>query len=424
MMTDAGGPALMTMAPATIPTPPLDTPESLEVCWRQASRLAKSTLVPRALRDRPTDVLLVLLHGRQLGLPTTQALAQLYAIEGSVVPSAQLQAALVMRAGHELRIEHSDVDSCTVAIRRAGTDYWQRASWTIAEARAAGLLDRWVQRWVATGGRNHKEIWTLDETATAPPAPAWVTALVAEGQVHQRDNWYRYRGDMLRCRALSRAARSICPDALMALGGVQAFTAEERGVDDDLDVGAAVAHDDHGLDPAPDHPPTATEALAASRAPAPEAADLMAAATDAQDRAREVAQEAEAEAEAAVPADDLAACRSLADDDRGHLNDHRLSWGLPPLTAVMSPAQLERWAELYRPVIADAARAARQRLVTACREAGMTSESRQVWLRELLGADEDGNYVLLADASLPQLRVLEAAVVQELLNDEVDEDQI
>lgn len=219
--------------------------------WRDAQALAKSKLVPKALQDKPHDVLLVLVTGDDLNVPRSQALAQLYPIDGRVVPSAQMQAALARRAGHELRIEETSTERCTVALRRRGTDYWQRVTWTIDDARRAGLLDVWVEQWQKRNDRNFLERYVVGDDRGVDPAlveraPAWAAALVAAVKISRRDNWHRYPDDMLAARTMTRAVKRFCPDALFGLG--HDVDLEQLVDDHPSTVDEATVDEDHGSD--------------------------------------------------------------------------------------------------------------------------------------------------------------------------------
>src|SRR4051812_11638669 len=65
---------------------------------------ANSTLVPGPLRRRVDDVTLVVLTGRELALPPVMSLSHVHVVEGKPTLSAEMMRALVMRAGHRIRI--------------------------------------------------------------------------------------------------------------------------------------------------------------------------------------------------------------------------------------------------------------------------------------------------------------------------------
>lgn len=67
-----------------------------------ACTLAKSNLVPKALRGKPADIFLVLLTGQEIGVARTTALKELHVIDGTVTISPKLQHALINIRGGRL----------------------------------------------------------------------------------------------------------------------------------------------------------------------------------------------------------------------------------------------------------------------------------------------------------------------------------
>lgn len=65
----------------------------------QARMMAGSSLVPQSLRGKPADVFLVLLTGRDVGIPVTAALRKVYVVDGQPSLAPQLKLALVRRQG-------------------------------------------------------------------------------------------------------------------------------------------------------------------------------------------------------------------------------------------------------------------------------------------------------------------------------------
>jgi hypothetical protein len=135
-----------------------------------ARMVAGSSLVPKAYRDDPGAVLIAVGLGAAMGLSKSESLYRIHVIEGKPSASGELIAANVRRAGHRLRILHSDTERCTVEITRADDPEPHAETWTIAEAQAAGLT--------------------------------------------RKDNWKNYPSDMLFNRAVSRCARRVCSEAL------------------------------------------------------------------------------------------------------------------------------------------------------------------------------------------------------------------
>lgn len=211
-----------------------------------AAALAKSDLVPRDFRNKPANVLVAIGLGRTLGLEPAAALSGLHVIEGRPIPSAKVQAALVRRAGHKLRIIETTGQVATVEIVRADDpEYPVKVSFTIEMAARAGWLDTWVERWVKTdGGRSRKDVWTypqgLDINATAEQraaagAPDWAQ----RAEPRRKDNWWTQPEAMLHHRAVTRAVGQACPEVVSGLD----FEVQpsQRDVDPEVDPVVAAA---------------------------------------------------------------------------------------------------------------------------------------------------------------------------------------
>ena len=139
-----------------------------------AKTLAGASLLPKAYRNAPANVLLAMQLGEALQVPPIQAITSIHVIEGRPSASADLLASLVRRAGHRLRVVEEQTPEgprvTATLIRADDPDYEFRAVWDRTKAKAAGL-DR-------------------------------------------RDNWRAYEGQMMRARAISEVCRMGASDAL------------------------------------------------------------------------------------------------------------------------------------------------------------------------------------------------------------------
>ena len=115
---------------------------------RQAKVFSKSGLVPKALKGKPDDIMAIALTARSLGLELTlSTLGQFHVIEGKVEPSAQLYVNLAYRAGHEIwPASDNDETQATFYGRRKGSEREITITFTLEDARPAGLLDQWVEQ--------------------------------------------------------------------------------------------------------------------------------------------------------------------------------------------------------------------------------------------------------------------------------------
>lgn len=205
----------------------------LNALWRDCQKLSHSKLVPDAYKGDTETIYALARYGEPYGLAPIHAVQRLYVINGRIEPSAQVLAGVVMSAGHEVRFEETSSSICTVAIRRDGTDYWQKVTWTIEDARRAGLLDMWVEVWKSTqSGKKYPETFVVgddrgvDQEKVAN-APDWVKKELAAGKVKVKENWAKYPDDMLAAAAMRRAAKRVCPDALLNLPDPAGMPVEE-----------------------------------------------------------------------------------------------------------------------------------------------------------------------------------------------------
>lgn len=139
----------------------------------QAKAIVASGFLPKSV-STPEKAIAIMLAGRELGIGPMQAIRSLNVIDGRVIMSADLMAALVHRQvkGALLRVAESGDDECVVEAARPGQES-TRYAFTIEDAQRAGL----------TG----------------------------------KDNWKKYPRAMLRARCLAEAVRATFPDCLMGV---------------------------------------------------------------------------------------------------------------------------------------------------------------------------------------------------------------
>jgi hypothetical protein len=163
-------------------------PENLNQAIDLAKTLAQSTLLPDALKQKPADVLLMMLTGRELGLSPMQSIRGMSVIKGRPVLDAQLIVALVKRSPECINFRLVDSsDKIAVYSTERRNEGVTRLSFTIEEANQAGLL--------------HKS------------------------QSGEPNNWMKYPAAMLRARAATHLARAVYPDLLLGV------TSEEESVE-------------------------------------------------------------------------------------------------------------------------------------------------------------------------------------------------
>ena len=150
-------------------------PKSLDEAERLAVTLSKSLMLPEALRNKPGDVLFVMMAGRELGLAPMQALRGLNIINGKPVMTADMTVGLVL--SHPELCEYFEVTEttatkATAVTKRKGREP-QSLTFTIEDAQRAGL----------TG----------------------------------KDVWKKYPGAMLRARVTQMLARMVYPDVVAGI---------------------------------------------------------------------------------------------------------------------------------------------------------------------------------------------------------------
>lgn len=175
-----------TVAPeAPVPFEPRDTQEM----FRYARFLAMSELVPKALRGKPYDVLLVLLKAHDIGLRPIQAVGSVHVVDGKAELSAQLMVALVRKSGlcEYWQLIESTAEGCTYETLRKGDPAPVRMTYTIQDATTAGLAGK--------------------------------------------DNWRRMPKIMLRRRCQSELAREVYPEIVLGMYDEGELTEMRDGYD-------------------------------------------------------------------------------------------------------------------------------------------------------------------------------------------------
>jgi len=110
-----------------------------------AERIYRTEFVSSGLRGRPEAVVACILAGHEVGIGPTQALSKIYVVDGKPTMSAELMRALVQRAGHDFWVEENTNTRVTVCGRRAGREFVSKVTWTMDDAKKAGLAGK--QNW-------------------------------------------------------------------------------------------------------------------------------------------------------------------------------------------------------------------------------------------------------------------------------------
>lgn len=170
------------------PLPPSQPGDELErgpIGWvarvRAAAEIAgyisNTDFVPQALRGKPDQISAAILYGDEVGLPPMRSLAMIVVIKGTPSLRAEAQRAMILAAGHELWFEESTTTRAIAAGRRKGSDRVARITFTMDDAKRAGLA----------------------------------------GQ----QNYRTYPAEMLRARASAALARATFPDIIGGLAATE-----------------------------------------------------------------------------------------------------------------------------------------------------------------------------------------------------------
>jgi len=175
----------------------------------QAKIMAASALVPRALQNRPADVLLVMLTGRDVGVPITAALRKCYVIDGQVTVAPALRLAKIRNLGLGRIVPdkgNDDTRAAAIAVDPRDRPMGPPSVFTWDDAARAGLVDPRC-------------------TATEHFRPS-----VGNGRCNCKDNWRKYPQRMLWWRAAGYCADDYFPEA-----GLGLYSPDELGaVTDEL----------------------------------------------------------------------------------------------------------------------------------------------------------------------------------------------
>lgn len=182
-----------------------------------SKEIAISQLLPPALKNKPADVLAIVLTGKELGLEPMQAIRGIHIINGKTSLSADLMGALVKRstACEFLQLRESSAKIATYATKRKGDPGETVMSFTIEQAKAAGVMGN--------------------------------------------PTWQKYPDAMLRARALAAICRAVYPDLCLGLY--------------DSDSGELAEPAERDVTPLKDHAAGVAAAVQAAVKPAAEVVD-------------------------------------------------------------------------------------------------------------------------------------------------------
>lgn len=146
-------------------------PSSIQDVDNLASKFSKSSLIPESMRGKEADVFVAIMAGQELGLPPMASLRSIHVVKGRPILSADVMVGLVLGSGvaDYFSCVDESATSVTYETRRRGSPHAQRNTWTLDDAKRAGL---------------------------------------------DGDNWRKYPRAMLKARCRAALARDVYPDVL------------------------------------------------------------------------------------------------------------------------------------------------------------------------------------------------------------------
>lgn len=122
-------------------------PRSLPEVQSLAEVLAKSTLMPEALRGKVPDVVVQILAGQELGLAPMASIRGVHVVQGKPILAADTMVALCLGSGlcEYFSCVEETATAVTYETKRKGSPHPQRFTWSDEDTKRAGLntKDNW-----------------------------------------------------------------------------------------------------------------------------------------------------------------------------------------------------------------------------------------------------------------------------------------
>lgn len=109
-----------------------------------AVRIAGTDFVPKAMQGKPASVAACVLYGAEIGVGPMRSLAGIHVVEGRAAMSAELMRALVLAAGHDIRVVELTATRCVLLGTRRGSTDGTQVQYTTDDAKRAGVLGKQV----------------------------------------------------------------------------------------------------------------------------------------------------------------------------------------------------------------------------------------------------------------------------------------
>lgn len=132
--------------PAISSTSLLPSNDEWKILNELAQQMVPTGFLPASIKT-PTQALLIMLKGRELGVPPLYAASNIVIIQGKPTVNAEMMLALIYRdhGKSAIRVKASDDHQCTIEYRLAGWADVIAYSFTIEQAQKAGLMSN--QTW-------------------------------------------------------------------------------------------------------------------------------------------------------------------------------------------------------------------------------------------------------------------------------------
>jgi hypothetical protein len=104
-----------------------------------AEVLARTDFVPATMKGKPEQVAAAMMKGYELDIDPLDALANIYSVHGRIGFYAEFMRRRIIQAGHEIRIVEANDSRAVIEGRRAGSQDWQRVSFTAQQAQKAKI---------------------------------------------------------------------------------------------------------------------------------------------------------------------------------------------------------------------------------------------------------------------------------------------
>lgn len=170
----------------------------------QALTLARSGLVKKALRGKADDILLIVLAGRELGIPPVAALNKIHVVDGSPTLAAEVMIGMVQDRGHDIWVLVDNEND--------------PPQWAECRGIRKGEERERVERFT----------WAEAEKITFT---SWENNRKTKKKLTEKDNWVNYPKAMLKARAITALCRHAFADVLMGY----TYSPDEMGAITDED---------------------------------------------------------------------------------------------------------------------------------------------------------------------------------------------